>query len=109
MTDTPDPRQPAWDAVFAYIRTLPHDQVHASIVERNAVIWRAVNAALVALGYEDTEQQENRVPDALRDQVLTEAAELVAADTVSYRYGSATDYAHRHRDLLLNARTTKEN
>ena len=43
----PDPRQPAYDAVFAYIRDLgqylPPDPVH-----RNAIIWRAVHAALDA-------------------------------------------------------------
>ena len=43
----PDARQPAYDAVYEYIRGLggylPPDPVH-----RNAVIWRAVNAALGA-------------------------------------------------------------
>ncbi|MDX2697109.1 hypothetical protein [Streptomyces ipomoeae] len=43
----PDPRQPAYDAVYEYIRALgpymPRDTVH-----RNAVIWRAVHAALGA-------------------------------------------------------------
>lgn len=43
----PDPRQPAYDAVYEYIRALgpylPPDLVH-----RNAVIWRAVQAALAA-------------------------------------------------------------
>jgi hypothetical protein len=43
----PDPRQPAYDAVYEYIRKLggylPPDPVH-----RNAVIWRAVHAALGA-------------------------------------------------------------
>lgn len=43
----PDPRQPAYDAVYEYIRRLgtylPPDPVH-----RNAVIWRTVHAALEA-------------------------------------------------------------
>ncbi|AMW11634.1 hypothetical protein A4E84_20330 [Streptomyces qaidamensis] len=43
----PDPRQPAYDAVYEYIRGLgdylPPDRVH-----RNAVIWRAVQGALDA-------------------------------------------------------------
>lgn len=43
----PDPRQPAYDAVYEYIRGLggylPPDPVH-----RNAIIWRAVQAALEA-------------------------------------------------------------
>lgn len=40
-------RQPAYDAVYAYIRTLPRG---AGDVERNAMIWHAVNAALDAAG-----------------------------------------------------------
>lgn len=43
----PDPRQPAYDAVYDYIRRLgdylPPDRRH-----RNAIIWRAVHAALDA-------------------------------------------------------------
>lgn len=57
-----DPRQPAWDAVFAYIRTLPRDAPPASVVERNAVIWRAVNAALTAIGYPDAAREAHPVP-----------------------------------------------
>lgn len=40
-------RQPAYDAVYAYIGTLPADETQA--VLRNARIWRAVNAALDAM------------------------------------------------------------
>lgn len=43
----PDPRHPAYDAVYEYVRALgdylPRDTAH-----RNAVIWRAVHAALGA-------------------------------------------------------------
>jgi hypothetical protein len=43
----PDPRQPAYDAVYEYIRGLgpylPPDPVH-----RNAIIWRAVHETLGA-------------------------------------------------------------
>ncbi|MFE1321633.1 hypothetical protein [Kitasatospora phosalacinea] len=53
-----DPRKPAWDAVFAYIRTLPREGDRPDVVERNAMIWRGVNAALVALGYPDADTQE---------------------------------------------------
>ncbi|WP_399553874.1 hypothetical protein OG473_39430 (plasmid) [Streptomyces anulatus] len=42
-----DPKQPAYDAVFAYIRSQP-DVLPATVVERNAMIWRAVHAALDA-------------------------------------------------------------
>lgn len=66
-----DPRQPAWDAVFAYIRTLSRDALPGSIVERNAVIWRAVNAALVALGYPDADTQQAAPEQAdLRQRIL---------------------------------------
>lgn len=40
-------RKPAYDAVYAYIGTLPPDESRS--VERNARIWRAVNAALNAM------------------------------------------------------------
>lgn len=56
----PDPRQPAWDAVFAYIRTLPREGERPTVVERNAIIWRAVNAALVAVGYPDENERPMR-------------------------------------------------
>ncbi|MGW7398072.1 hypothetical protein ACWGH7_16425 [Streptomyces cyaneofuscatus] len=42
-----DPKQPAYEAVFAYIRSQP-DALPATTVERNAMIWRAVHAALNA-------------------------------------------------------------
>ncbi|WP_046500764.1 hypothetical protein [Streptomyces odonnellii] len=44
MNDQPkDPRQPAYDAVYALIRTLPPV---ADTAARNALIWRAATAAL---------------------------------------------------------------
>jgi len=45
-----DPRQPAYDAVFAYIRQQPRDFLPTTIVGRNAMIWDAVHAALDAIG-----------------------------------------------------------
>ncbi|KPC91158.1 hypothetical protein ADL27_31855, partial [Streptomyces sp. NRRL F-6602] len=44
VTDDDDPRQPAYDAVFAYIPTLPRDFLPATVVDRNAMIWHAVHA-----------------------------------------------------------------
>jgi hypothetical protein len=44
---TPDPRQPAYDAVYEYIRRLG-DYLPPDTRHRNAVIWRAVHAALGA-------------------------------------------------------------
>ena len=41
-------RQPAYDAVYAYIRSLG-DQMPPDAVHRNAIIWRGVAAALDAL------------------------------------------------------------
>jgi len=45
-----DPRQAAYDAVFAYIRQQPRDFLPATVVDRNAMIWHAVHAALDAIG-----------------------------------------------------------
>lgn len=44
--DRPGPNQPAFDAVFAYIRSQPRDFLPATVVDRNAMIWHAVHAAL---------------------------------------------------------------
>jgi hypothetical protein len=43
----PDPRQPAYDAVYEYIRALG-EYLPPGPVHRNAIIWRAVHAALEA-------------------------------------------------------------
>jgi len=45
-----DPRQAAYDAVFAYIRQQPRDFLPTTVVDRNAMIWHAVHAALDAVG-----------------------------------------------------------
>lgn len=45
-----DARQAAYDAVFAYIRSQPRDFLPTTIVDRNAMIWHAVHAALDAVG-----------------------------------------------------------
>lgn len=47
---TPDPQQAAYDAVFAYIRQQPVDFLPTTVVDRNAMIWHAVHAALDAIG-----------------------------------------------------------
>ncbi|MFJ9890862.1 hypothetical protein ACIQRW_34130 [Streptomyces sp. NPDC091287] len=41
-------QNPSYEAVFAYIRNEPHDFLPRTIVERNAMIWGAVHAALDA-------------------------------------------------------------
>jgi hypothetical protein len=43
-----DPRQASYDAVFAYIRQQPRDFLPTTVVDRNAMIWHAVHAALDA-------------------------------------------------------------
>lgn len=43
-----DPRQSAYDAVYAYIRST--NRMPGDLAYRNAMIWRAVNAALDAAG-----------------------------------------------------------
>lgn len=45
-----DPRQPAYDAVFTFIRRQPRDFMPLTVVDRNAMIWHAVHAALDAMG-----------------------------------------------------------
>lgn len=46
----PSVRQPAYDAVFAYIREQPREETTYRTAVRNAHIWRAVDAALDAMG-----------------------------------------------------------
>ena len=53
-----DPRQPAYDAVFAYIRQQPRDFLPTTVVGRNAMIWRAVHAALDAMGVPGPEGEQ---------------------------------------------------
>ncbi|MFJ1698166.1 hypothetical protein ACIOHC_24125 [Streptomyces sp. NPDC088252] len=48
-TPDDDPHQPAYDAVFAYIRSQPCDFLPDTVVGRNAMIWHAVHAALDAM------------------------------------------------------------
>ncbi|MFD5910271.1 hypothetical protein ACFWHL_16290 [Streptomyces massasporeus] len=56
-----DPRQPAYDAVFAYIRELG-DYMPPTVAHRNAVIWRGVHAALdPALVTRDRELQRMKI------------------------------------------------
>lgn len=42
-----DPRQPAYDAVYAYLASVT--DVPRDLVTRNAIAWRAVHAALDAV------------------------------------------------------------
>lgn len=51
-----DARQAAYDAVFAYIRSQPRDFLPTTIVDRNAMIWHAVHAALDAMGVPAADQ-----------------------------------------------------
>lgn len=48
-TTGPHPRQPAYDAVTAFIHSQPLDFLPTTVVERNAIIWHAVNIALNAM------------------------------------------------------------
>jgi len=43
-------RRQAYDAVFAYIHRQPRDFMPATVVDRNAMIWDVVHAALGAVG-----------------------------------------------------------
>lgn len=68
---TTNPKQPAFDAVFAYIRQQPRDFLPTRIVDRNAMIWHAVHAALDAV-LPATDSQA-----AVRAQAFRDAAEAV--------------------------------
>ncbi|MFF6904544.1 hypothetical protein ACFY9Q_01210 [Streptomyces sp. NPDC012389] len=57
QTTGSDTERPAYNAVFAYIRSQPRDFLPATVVDRNAMIWRAVAAALTA---EDREASQLR-------------------------------------------------
>ncbi|ARX81568.1 hypothetical protein SMD44_00966 [Streptomyces alboflavus] len=71
-----DPRQPAYDAVYAHLSALG-DHMPADRVHRNAMIWRAVHAALDAM-----EPQLDTVQRALREITATaELEERAARDT----------------------------
>ncbi|WP_030236927.1 hypothetical protein [Streptomyces sp. NRRL S-350] len=107
-----DPRQPAWDAVFAMIGTLPRDAsgaVHG--VARNSLIWHAVDAALVALGYQSSYAKPPR-PDTAADSVRTaghapgghaRALPATRADTVrtQRRDNGALRLPFRHRPTAV--------
>lgn len=56
--DRSDSRQAAYDAVFAYIRQQPRDFMPTTVVDRNAMIWHAVHAALDAVGVTGPAEQE---------------------------------------------------
>jgi hypothetical protein len=58
--DHEDFRQPAYDAVFAYIRDQPRDFLPVTVVDRNVMIWHAVHAALDAMGVPTAEQQKEK-------------------------------------------------
>ncbi|MET9704880.1 hypothetical protein, partial [Streptomyces griseus] len=91
-----DPKQPAHDAVFAYIRSQPRDFLPTTVVERNAIIWRAVNAALDAAPPVPADRAavlEGPTPVS-RATTLSELADeqtqLAVADDLGRRRGMAT-------------------
>lgn len=66
----------AYDAARAFIRTKPHDYMPTTIVERNALIFGAVNAALDAAPEPHAavlaaERQRDRLAAILRDVLST--------------------------------------
>ncbi len=90
-----DPRQPAYDAVFEFIRSQPRDFMPLTVVDRNAMIWRAVHAALDAMGIPK--------PVGAPAPVATEATEagslheLVAA-AIYERNNPGHQWANAHPD-----------
>lgn len=80
-----DPRLRAYAAVFTYIQQLPAETTYLDPVTRNAVIWRAVHAALDVTDPEP----EQSVPTPLRDRY---AAAIASYD---HAVGLAIDPAPR--------------
>lgn len=83
MTDPrPNPRQPAYDAVYAYLASTT--RVPGDLVTRNAIAWRAVHAALDAiLGGRTTPDNPATSGDAVDNPALHDGptvAEAAAAD-----------------------------
>lgn len=64
MTDI-DPRLLAYAATFAYVQQLPVETTYLNPVARNAIIWRAVHAALDALPSDTAPPQDG--PHAPQD------------------------------------------
>lgn len=81
--EPPADRQPAYDAVFAYIRTLPRDFLPATIVDRNAMIWQAVNIALGAPAATEATEDALRYVQVVisgTDEFTTNRSALCIAD-----------------------------
>jgi hypothetical protein len=83
QTDT-EPRQPAYAAVYAYIRELPGDPHSYESVCRNAAIWKAVHAALdAAEAPSDAELVEAQRLARAWEEKYFEMAEKRTADAVA--------------------------
>ncbi|MCX4232110.1 hypothetical protein [Streptomyces ortus] len=65
------------------------------------LLWWSVPSSNDTDAKAKTEALLDAFAAAVRDAAFREAVDLVAADTdIHIRYGSATDYAERHADLL---------
>jgi hypothetical protein len=111
-----DPRQPAYDAVYAYIRDLPGDPHSYESVCRNAAIWKAVHAVLDAVEAPSDAQLGEAQRVARRwEEKYFEMAEKRTADAVALErvrafaedmrtwcspHGVAADYADRLLNVL---------
>jgi hypothetical protein len=81
-------RQPAYDAVFAWLRKQPVDFLPVTVVGRNAMIWHAVHAALDAVLPADSGRA-----DTLREAAERVARHLAAKDHPSIYWIDLTESA----------------
>ncbi|MGY4903295.1 hypothetical protein [Streptomyces sp. 900116325] len=110
------PRQPAYDSVLAYIRSQPTDYLPTTIVERNALVWHAVHAALDAMPEHPAVAELARVRRALdpddetyiretvHDQLAMSAREDRVRSVVSLWAPRLLPHSEAHR-LLTDVRT----
>lgn len=103
-----DPRQPAYDAVFAYIRSQPRDFLPSTVVDRNAMIWRAVHAALDAMEVPKAHQERNAMPDKYARHCLLDLLgpagdtdDLIGQVEKAAVQSAAQKLLHLHAETLL--------
>ncbi|MEU6597898.1 hypothetical protein [Streptomyces flaveolus] len=97
-----DGRQPAYDAVFAYIRQQPHDFLPTNVVDRNAMIWHAVHAALDA----ERPALRERIADGLREARANGLGGMTEAEAVEHMTDAVLRRLVGEQPMSSEARTT---
>ncbi|GAA1887797.1 hypothetical protein GCM10009837_06990 [Streptomyces durmitorensis] len=97
-----DPRQPAYDAVYAYLTSTNH--VPGDLVTRNAMIWRGVHAALAAIP--ETKQQPT--DQLLHGQPAPYRQLLARLETDRQQMLAAVDTTTRDKEELRQAQAQSD-